>query len=44
MKRSAWTVLVPGEKPFTMAGGEPMTRDEALAAARIIWPDAQIAD
>lgn len=43
MKRNAWTVLIPGQKPLTMAGGEPITHDEALAAARIIWPDAQIA-
>lgn len=39
--RSAWTVIVPGYPPFTMAG-EPCTRSEAEQAARLIWPNAEI--
>ena len=41
MKRTAWTVLVPGYAPFTMAG-EACTEAEALAAVRTIWPDAEV--
>lgn len=40
--RPAWRVKVPGYRPFMMAGGEHCTRDEALQAARLIWPDAEI--
>ena len=40
-KRSAWCVRVPGYPPFTVAG-EACTRDEALQAARLIWPNAEI--
>lgn len=39
--RPAWRVKIPGFNPFVMAG-EPCTRDEALQAARLIWPDAEI--
>lgn len=41
MKRNAWTVVVPGYPPFTMAG-EPCTREEALRVARSIWIDAEV--
>lgn len=41
--KSAWTVLVPGRNPFTMTG-EACTREEALQAARVIWPDAELAE
>lgn len=40
-RRCAWTVLVPGYLPFTMAG-EPVTRDEALADVRGRWPDGDL--
>ena len=40
-RRCAWTVLVPGYPPFTMAG-EPVTRAEALADVRGRWPDADL--
>ncbi len=40
-QRTAWRVKVPGFPTFVMAG-EPCTRDEALQAARLIWPDAEI--
>jgi hypothetical protein len=40
-RRCAWTVLVPGYRPFTMVG-EPITRDEAVADVRGRWPDATI--
>lgn len=41
MKRAAWTVAVPGYRPFTMAG-EACTREEALQVARSIWPNAEV--
>jgi hypothetical protein len=40
-RRCAWTVLVPGYRPFTMVG-EPITRAEALADVRGRWPSAEI--
>ena len=40
-RRCAWTVLVPGYRPFTMMG-EPITRAEALEDVRGRWPDAKI--
>lgn len=40
-RRCAWTVLVPGYRPFTMIG-EPVTREEALADARDRWPAADL--
>lgn len=39
--RTACKVKLPGFPPFVMVG-EPCTRDEALQAARLIWPDAEI--
>lgn len=39
--KRTWWVKLPGRKPFTM-GGEPMTYAEALAAARLIWPLAEV--
>jgi hypothetical protein len=41
MTKKSWTVKVPGRRPFTM-GGDPMTYTEALAAARLIWPEAEV--
>lgn len=41
MKRSAWTVKVPGFPPFTMTG-EACTHSKAVQAARLIWPNAEI--
>ena len=38
----AWTVLVPGYKPFPMISPEPITRAEALADIRGRWPDAEV--
>lgn len=40
-RRCAWTVLVPGCRPFTMIG-EPITRDEALADVHGRWPGADL--
>jgi hypothetical protein len=40
-RRRHWSISVPGYRPFTMIG-EPMTRAEALAAARWRWPDAEV--
>jgi hypothetical protein len=40
-RRCAWTVLVPGYRPFTMMG-EPTTYDEALADVRGRWPNADL--
>lgn len=36
-----WKVVLPGRRPFTMIGA-PITRAEALTAARNIWPNAEI--
>lgn len=41
LRKSCWVITIPGYKPFTM-GGESMTYEEALAAARVIWPDAEV--
>ena len=43
MTRAAWKVIIPGYRPFTLAG-EPITRDQALAIVRSIWPDAEIGE
>lgn len=40
-RRCAWTVLVPGYRPFTMIG-EPITHTEALADAGARWPGAEV--
>ncbi|WPP46621.1 hypothetical protein [Pseudomonas sp. AN-1] len=40
-RRCHWTVSAVGYRPFTMIG-EPITRAEALAAARTTWPSAEI--
>ncbi|KUM42492.1 hypothetical protein [Pseudomonas sp. EpS/L25] len=40
-RRCAWTVLVPGYRPFTMIG-EPITHAEALADAGARWPGAEV--
>lgn len=39
--KPAWTVMVPGHRPFTMAG-VPCAKAEALASARLIWPIAEV--
>lgn len=41
MKRASWTVIVPGYRPFTMAGAV-CTREEALQTVRSIWPEAEV--
>lgn len=41
VRRSAWTVTRNG-RPVCSMVGQPMTRHEALAAARWRWPDADI--
>jgi len=41
-RRCYWQVSVPGHRPFRMTG-EPMTHTEALACAKRIWPDAEVA-
>lgn len=41
MSKPAWTVIVHGHRPFTMAG-VPCTKAEALASARLIWPMAEV--
>lgn len=43
-RRSAWSVLVPGHKPFPMISPSPLTRDEALADVRGRWPDAELSE
>ncbi|HCJ29540.1 MAG TPA: hypothetical protein DHV63_09645 [Pseudomonas sp.] len=40
-RRCHWTVEVPGHKPFRMIS-EPVTHAEALAGARLIWPNAEV--
>lgn len=40
-RRCNWSVLLPGQRPFTMIS-EPITRDEALADVRCRWPDADV--
>ena len=39
--KACWLVCLPGRKPFCMVG-EPSTREEALASARLIWPQAEV--
>ena len=40
-RRGHWTITVKGHRPFTMIC-EPVTRLEALAKARVRWPDAVV--
>lgn len=40
-RSGCWQVLVPSYSPIMMIG-EPFTRTEALTAARMIWPDAEV--
>lgn len=40
-RRCSWSVLLPGQRPFTMIS-EPITRDEALADVRGRWPDGEV--
>lgn len=39
--RGAWLVRVPGYAAFPMLC-EPCTEAEALSAARVIWPAAEV--
>lgn len=39
--KQCWLVILP-YKSFRMVGGEPCTRDEALAYARGIWWHAEV--
>lgn len=41
-RRSNWRIFLEG-KPICVMVGEPMTRAEALEAARWRWPDADLA-
>lgn len=40
-RRCAWTVLVPGYRPFTMISA-PVTEAEALYDAQARWPNATL--
>jgi hypothetical protein len=40
-RKSVWTVKVDNWRPFTMGGGEPTTKEQALADARCIWAKAK---
>ena len=40
-RSSHWSIQLPERQPFTMISA-PVTQGEALAAARRIWPDAEI--
>ncbi|NMZ76623.1 hypothetical protein HBO32_26240 [Pseudomonas nitroreducens] len=40
-RRSNWQIVLGGISICTMVG-EPMTRSEALEAARYRWPDAEV--
>lgn len=40
-RRCGWTVLVPGQRPFTMIS-EPITHAEALEDVRGRWPAADV--
>lgn len=42
-RRSYWRVQHPTHKPFVMISG-PITREEALATIRALWPDAALGD
>lgn len=42
-KKTAWFVQLPGRPAFPMLSGDgPISKKEALAAARVIWPDAKV--
>lgn len=41
MTRRSWFVKVPGYPVFQM-GGEDMTYEQALYAARLIWPKVDV--
>jgi len=41
-RRCAWSVLIPGRRPFTMISPEPITFAEALADIRGRWPEADL--
>lgn len=41
-RRSNWRIFLEG-KPICVMVGDPMTRAEALEAARWRWPDADLA-
>lgn len=40
-RRCGWTVLVPGQRPFSMIS-EPITHAEALEDVRGRWPAADV--
>ncbi|MGK8939629.1 hypothetical protein ACRS81_02265 [Stutzerimonas stutzeri] len=40
-RRSVWDVFVPGHG-IRRSVGQPRTHAEALAGARLIWPDAEV--
>lgn len=43
MKRAMWLIKLPGYKPFPMvSSGGHMTHEEAVQAARLIWPQAEV--
>lgn len=39
--KSMWLVTIKNRPPFPMVGGQ-MSYEEALYAARLIWPDAEV--
>lgn len=41
MKKRCWKVLLPGRPPFSMVILDD--EEDALAVARSIWPDAEVA-
>lgn len=41
MTKACWLVILPGRPPFAMVG-DVVGREEALAAARAIWPEAEV--
>lgn len=43
MTRPCWMIVLPGYRPFPMVGGQ-MTYEEALEAARVIWPMAEVTE
>jgi hypothetical protein len=40
--KACWFISTTGCRPFAMLGSV-LTHDEALAAARLIWPQAEVA-
>lgn len=42
MSKACWFISTSGRRPFAMLGSV-LTYAEALAAARVIWPDAEVA-